>query len=103
MNSALTSDEQSYLSNFLSGQFRGIRSMRITANLLLLAGGLLLAGTALFLSRNMTDQAVFTVGLPNFVGGILLVVCALLLFKRGANVKMLHSILSKLSRRSDAA
>ncbi len=98
MNSALTPDEQSYLDGFLTGQFRGIRSMRLSANLLLLVGGLLLAGTALYLTRNMTDSAVYTVGLPNFVGGILLIVSALILFRRAANVKILHSILSKLSR-----
>ncbi|MGA9120986.1 MAG: hypothetical protein WB699_16590 [Bacteroidota bacterium] len=98
MNSALTPDEQSFLDGFLTGQFRGIRSMRMTANLLLLVGGLLLAGTALYLTRNMTDSAAYTVGLPNFVGGILLFVSAIILFRRAANVKMLHSILSKLSR-----
>ena len=103
MNSALTPDEQSYLNGFLSGQFRGFRSLRMTANLLLLAGGLLLAGTALYISQNMTDLAVYTVGLPNFIGGILLLVCAMVLFKKAAHVKMLHSILSKLSRTTAAA
>jgi hypothetical protein len=79
MNFALTPDEESYLKEFLNDQSRGLRSLRITANLLLLAGGLLLAGTALYLARIMTDAVVYSVGLPNFGGGILLVVCGIIL------------------------
>ena len=100
MNSVLTPDEQSYLDGLLRSQFRGIRSVRITGNLLLLIGGLLLAGTALYISRNMTDQAVYTVGLPNFGGGILLIVGGMIISRKAANARMLHSILRKLSRSS---
>jgi hypothetical protein len=102
MNSTLTPDEESYLKEFLNGKSRGIRSLRITANLLLFVGGLLLAGTALYMARNMTDTVVYSVGLPNFGGGILLVVCAVILSRRAGNLKMLHSILSKLSRNAVA-
>ena len=103
MNTNLTAEEESYLNDFLSAQNRGTRSLRVTANILLLAGVLLLVGTALYLSQNMTDQAAYSVGLPNFCGGILLVVCAIILSRRAANLKMLHSILSKLTRTSGAA
>ncbi len=103
MNPNLTQDEESYLMKFLTGQSRGISSLRITANLLLLVGGLLLAGTAFYMTQNMTDLAAYTVGLPNFAGGILLVVCAIILSRRAANLKMLHTILSKLSRTAVAA
>lgn len=100
MNTALTHDEQSYLASLLHDKSRSLRSLRATANALLLFGGFLLAGTAIYLSRNLTDVSVYSVGFPNFCGGILLVVCGIILFRRATNAKILHSILLKLARTS---
>jgi hypothetical protein len=46
MAPTLTVEEESYLKDLLNNQSRGIRPLDISANLLLLAGGLLLVGTA---------------------------------------------------------
>jgi hypothetical protein len=97
MAPTLTVEEESYLKDLLNNQSRGIRPLDISANLLLLAGGLLLVGTALYLARQMTDTAVYSVGLPNFVGGMLLIAGYIFLSRKVAHMKKLTSILSKLS------
>jgi uncharacterized membrane protein YgdD (TMEM256/DUF423 family) len=97
MTPDLTPEEESYLRNLLSNQSRGIRPLDISANLLLLAGGFLIVGTALYLARQMTDTAVYSVGLPNFIGGMLLIAGYIFLSRRVARMKRLTSILFKLS------
>jgi uncharacterized membrane protein YgdD (TMEM256/DUF423 family) len=97
MTPNLTPEEESYLKDLLSNQTRGIRSLSITANLLLLFGGFLIVGTALYLARQMTDTAAYSVGLPNFIGGMLLIAGYVFLSRRVAHIKRLTSILSKLS------
>jgi uncharacterized membrane protein YgdD (TMEM256/DUF423 family) len=62
-----------------------------------MAGGLLIVGTALYLARQLTDTAVYSVGLPNFVGGMLLIVGYIFLSRRVAHMKKLTSILFKLT------
>lgn len=93
----LTTEEELYLKDLLSNQSRGIRPLDISANLLLLAGGFLIVGTALYLARQMTDTAVYSVGLPNFIGGMLLIAGYVFLSRRVAHMKKLTSILCKLS------
>lgn len=93
----LTAEEESYLKDLLCNKSRGIRSLDISANLLLLSGGLLLVGTALYLARQMTDTAVYSVGLPNFVGGMLLIAGYIFISRKVAHTKKLTSILLKLS------
>jgi hypothetical protein len=97
MTPKLTTEEESYLRDLLMNQSRGIRPLDITANLLLLAGGVLLVGTALYLARQMTDTAVYSVGLPNFAGGMLLIAGYFIFSRRVAHMKKLTSILFKLS------
>jgi hypothetical protein len=93
----LTTEEESYLRDLLNNQSRGIRPLDISANLLLLSGGLLLVGTAFCLARQMTDAAVYSVGLPNFVGGMLLIAGYIFLSRKVSHLKKLTSILFKLS------
>jgi hypothetical protein len=93
----LSPDEQSYLQELLTNHSRSIRSLAITANLLLIFGGLLLVGTALYLSQHLTDSVVYSVGLPNFVGGILTIAAYVFLSRRVVQLKKLTSLLSKLS------
>jgi len=97
MTPDLTPEEESYLKDLLSNQSRGIRPLDISASILLLAGGLLIAGTALYLARQMTDAAVYSVGVPNFTGGMLLIAGSIFLSRRVAHMKKLTSILFKLS------
>ncbi|HEX7573229.1 MAG TPA: hypothetical protein VF514_09045 [Bacteroidota bacterium] len=97
MDPKLTTEEESYLKDLLSNQSRGIRPLDISANLLLLAGGFLIVGTALYVARQMTDTAVYSVGLPNFIGGMLLIAGSIFLSRRVAHMKKLTSILFKLS------
>jgi len=103
MTSELTPEEQSYLTQLLADQSRRTSTLRLTSNILLVVGGLLLAGTALYISQHMTDATAYTVGLPNFVGGMLLIGCYLILSKRATNTKLLYSILKKLSHTGIAA
>ena len=93
----LSPDEQSYLRELLSNHSRSIRTLAITANLLLVCGGLLLVGTALYLSQHLTDTVVYSVGLPNFVGGILTIAAYMFLSRRLVQLKKLTALLSKLS------
>jgi uncharacterized membrane protein YgdD (TMEM256/DUF423 family) len=97
MDLKLTTEEESYLRDLLSNQSRGIRPLDISANILLMAGGLLIAGTALYLARQLTDAAVYSVGLPNFIGGMLLIAGYIFLSRRVAHMKKLTSILFKLT------
>ncbi len=97
MTPDLTAEEESYLKNLLCNQTRDIRSLGISANLLLLAGGFLIIGTALYLARQMTDAATYSVGLPNFIGGMLMITGYIFLSRRVAHMKRLTSILLKLS------
>lgn len=85
------------MEDLLSNKTRGIRSLAITANLLLLCGGFLIVGTALYVARQMTDAAVYSVGLPNFIGGLILIAGYIILSRRAAHIKTLTSILSKLA------
>jgi uncharacterized membrane protein YgdD (TMEM256/DUF423 family) len=103
MTSDLTPEETSLLQNLLNNRTPGIRSLGITANLLLLFGGILIVGTALYLAQHLTDAAVYSVGLPNFIGGLLLIAGYVVLSKRAAHIKKLTSILSKLSGMKVAA
>ena len=97
MTAKLTPEEESYLQDFISNHSRGIPTLAITANLLLLFGGLTIVGTALYLSQHLTDAVVYSVGLPNFIGGILLIAGYIFLSRRVSYLKTLTSILSKLS------
>ena len=97
MDLKLTTEEESYLRDLLSNQSRGILPLDISANLLLMAGGLLIVGTALYLARQLTDTAVYSVGLPNFVGGMVLIAGYIFLSRRVAHMKKLTSILFKLT------
>jgi len=97
MNPNLTPEEESYLEQLLTNRTRGIRSLRITANLLLLFGGILIAGTAFYLAQHLTDAAVYSVGLPNFIGGLLLISGYIVLSSRASRFERLTSILLKLS------
>jgi hypothetical protein len=99
----LTSEEDSYLQELLSSRGRGIPALTITATLLLLFGGLLIVGTALFVARHLTDDVVYSVGLPNLVGGLLLIAGYIVLSKRAAHLKRLTSLLLKLASMKAAA
>lgn len=93
----LTDEERTYLENLLNDRARGIRSLSITANLLLVFGGVLIIGTILYLAQQMTDVAAYSVGLPNFIGGLLLIAGSMALSRRAAHIRRLTSILSKLA------
>lgn len=97
MISNLTPREESYLQELLSRRNRDIPTLSITANLLLLIGGFVIVGTALYIAQDHTDAIVYSVGLPNFSGGLLLIVGYRLVSRRAAQMKRLTSILSKLS------
>ncbi len=97
MISNLTSEEESYLQELLNSRGRGIPALAITANLLLVFGGLLIVGTALFIARHLTDEVVYSVGLPNVVGGLLLIAGYVVFSRRAAHLKRLTSLLSKLA------
>jgi hypothetical protein len=92
----LTPEEESYLKELVSNQTRGIRSLRITANLLLLFGGLLIGGAALYVAEYMTDAAAYSVGLPNFIGGMISMAGYIILLRRATQMKKLNSILTKI-------
>jgi hypothetical protein len=97
MIARLTPQEESYVQELLSSRSQGISTLAITANLLLLIGGFMIVCTALFLAQHLTDAVVYSVGLPNFVGGILIIVGYVFVSRRVAQMKRLNSILSKLS------
>ena len=97
MKSNLTPQEEKQLQTLLNNQRRDIRSLNITANLFLIFGGLFLVGTAFYLLKHLMDNVAYFVGLPNFVGGMLLIVGYLLLSRRVTQLKQLNSILLKLS------
>ena len=97
MTKNLTSEEESFIRGLIGSQRRGIPALMITANILLLLGGLTLAGTALFLAGHLTDALVYSVGLPNFIGGMLLIAGSMILSRRAASQKKLTSIVLKLS------
>jgi hypothetical protein len=99
----LTSEEESYLQELLNSRGRGIPPLSITANLLLLFGGLLIVGTAVYIARHLTDEVVYSVGLPNLIGGLLLIAGYIVLSKRAAHLKRLTSLLSKLASMRVAA
>ena len=103
MTNNLTPQEEVQLHALLNNQQHDIRSLNIVANLLLLCGGFFLAGTAFYLVQHLTDNAAYFVGLPKFVGGMLLIVGYLLLSRRVARLKQLNSIVSKLSETRAAA
>jgi hypothetical protein len=103
MISNLTSEEESYLQELLNSRGRGIPALAITANLLLVFGGLLIVGTGIFIARHLTDEVVYSVGLPNVVGGLLLIAGYVVLSRRAAHLKRLTALLSKLARMRAAA
>jgi hypothetical protein len=76
---------------------REIPTLAITANLLLLLGGLTLAVTAFFLAGHLTDTMAYSVGLPNFIGGLLMIGSSMIVSKRADSLKKLSSILTKLT------
>ena len=97
MTPDLTPQEETYLQQLLSSRDRSIPTLAITANLLLLIGGLMIVGTALFLAQHLTDAAVYSVGLPNFIGGLLLIAGYIFLSRRVAQMNRFTSLLAKLS------
>lgn len=97
MSDSLTSEEEHCLHDLLADQRRGVRTLRISANLFLVFGGMLLISTAVYLLQNRSDTAVYFVGVPNFVGGILLILAHQFMSKRSAQIAKLTTILSKLS------
>ena len=103
MMNNLTPQEEKQLQALLNNQRRDIRSLNITANLLLVFGGLFLAGTAFYLLKHFTDNAAYFVGAPNFVGGMLLIVGYILLSRKVAQLKQINSMLLKLYEMKVAA
>ena len=103
MKNNLTPQEEKQLQALLNSQRRDIRSFNITANLFLIFGGLFLIGTAFYLLQHFTDNAAYFVGLPNFVGGMLLIVSYVLLSRKVSQLKQLNSLLLKLSEMKVAA
>ena len=103
MMNNLTQQEEKELQTLLNNQRRDIHSLNITANLLLVFGGLFLVGTAFYLLKHLTDDAAYFVGAPNFVGGMLLIVGYILLSRKVIQLKQLNSILSKLYEMKVAA
>ena len=99
----LTPQEEKQLQTMLNSQRRDIRSLNITANLFLVFGGLILVVTAFYLLKHFTDNATYYVGLPNFVGGMLLIVSYVMLSGRVIKLKQLNSLLLKLSQLKVAA
>lgn len=97
MTPNLTPQEESYLQDLLKSNRGGIRTLAITANLLLLIGGIEIVVSALYLAQHLTDAVAYSVGLPNFVGGMLLFAGYIFLSRRVAQLRKLTSILSKLS------
>jgi hypothetical protein len=95
----LSPDEESYLKELVGNQTRGIRSLHVTANLLLVFGGLLVVGAALYVAEQMTDTAAYSVGLPNFIGGMISIAGYIFLSRRVTQMKKLTSLLTKLSAR----
>ena len=98
MTNNLSPQEEKQLLEMLKSQPRDIRSFNIAANLFLIFGGCLIVGTALYLLKHFTDNAAYFVGLPNFAGGMILIVSYILLSRRVIRMKQLNSILSKLHK-----
>jgi len=94
----LNPKEEKQLHVMLNNQKRGIRSLNITANLLLVFGGLFWVGTVFYLLQNLTDNAAYFVGLPNFVCGMLLIAGYTLLSSKVTKLKQINSMLIKLSK-----
>ena len=97
MVNTLSSEDAQYLKDLLRNQNRGVRALAMTANLLLLIGGTIIIGTAVYLIQHLTDSLAYSVGLPNFIGGMLFIAGYVFLSKRITQLKKLSSLLSKLS------
>jgi ABC-type multidrug transport system fused ATPase/permease subunit len=97
MTYGLTREEEIYLQELLESQKRWLRSLALTANLLLIIGGFLIVGTAFYLMQHRSDAAAYSIGLPNFVGGMLMIVAHLFLSRKAAQMRKLTSLLTKLS------
>ncbi len=99
----LTPEEDKQLHEMLINQPRDIRSLNIIANIFLILGGLLIIVTAIYLVNNLTDNAAYLVGLPNFVCGMILIISYFILSRRVVRINKLNRILSKLYKMKVAA
>ena len=96
MISALTHEEESYLRHFVAHRGREQRTMQISANLLLLFGGLFAIGAIVFVLQHKSDESVILVGIPGILAGLVLIVVYALMTRRERESKTLLAILSKL-------
>ena len=97
MSLLLSSEERNNIREFLRCQQLGIRSLTLSANLLLVAGGAAIVMGALFLLQHRTDEAVLYVGLPSFLGGMACFVAYLFLSKRTEVMRRAISIISRFA------
>ena len=73
--------------------------MQISANLLLLFGGLLAIGAIVFVLQHMSDESALMVGIPGILAGLVLIVLYAWITRRERESKTLLAILSKLLER----
>ncbi len=103
MNQPLSPDEERLLRELLADQKRSIRSFAVSANFLLVFGGLLIILAAFYILQHRTDDSVFVVGIPNFVGGVLCFIAYLLLSRRAEHNKRFSALLTKLANLTKVA
>jgi len=95
----LTSKEENFLRSILKHRNRNYQAMTLSASLLLVLGVLLIVLAVVYCLRDPVDYAIYLVGLPNFIVGMVLFLVYVSLSKRINEHRTMTSILSKLSRR----
>ncbi|MBL7135199.1 MAG: hypothetical protein ISS81_01235 [Candidatus Marinimicrobia bacterium] len=95
MSKELSKEEQEYLYDILEREHEQGR-LAVFSNIFLLVGCILIVATMIYLYQHLVDKAVYWIGLPGILMGIVLILLYVILMKRTRENKIIISILKKL-------
>ena len=94
----LSKEEQEYLDDLLEREHEQSR-LAVFSNIFLLIGCIFIVATMIYLYQHLVDKAVYWIGLPGILLGIVLILLYVILVKRTRENKIIVSILKKLTNR----
>jgi hypothetical protein len=99
MDSKLTVEGESYLQEILRWDARRRQVEGRLSQAVLLLGGLLIAGTALFTLGHLRDEVILTILVPGFLTGLFLIGIHVLVSRRVRDRHLMASLLRNLTER----
>jgi len=101
MKKDLTKDEEKYVEYFLSWREKESKQRTIFYNACLIAGGIIILSTFIYLIQNLEDSSIYWIGIP----GVLISIPFFIVYSLGMKMvnekNIIASIIEKLKHKSE--